>query len=109
VNAQPAAEAAECAHEQGKFWEMHDKLFENQDALSADAYTQWTAELGLDTDQFTACIDSRKYQSEVQKDFTDGVAAGVTGTPTFFINGQKLVGAQPYAVFQAAIDAALAG
>jgi protein-disulfide isomerase len=111
-NAQPAAEAAECAREQGKFWEFHDKIFENQQALSASSYKQWASELGLDTAKFNSCVDSGKYRSEVQKDFADGSALGASGTPTFFIGksdglGQKIVGAQPYSVFQQAIEAYL--
>jgi protein-disulfide isomerase len=110
----PAALASECAHEQGKFWEYHNKLFENQQSLSSDNYKKWAADLGLDTAKFNSCYDSKKYESEVQKDTQDGGAAGVQGTPTFFIgNDQKgyiqLVGAQPYATLKAAIDSELAG
>lgn len=108
ANAAKAAEAAECAGDQGKYYEMHDKLFGNQSALSVDSYKQWASELGLNTATFNSCLDSGKYASEVQKDIADAQAAGVTGTPTFFVNGVKLVGAQPYEVFQQAIDAALA-
>ncbi|MCR4335765.1 MAG: DsbA family protein [archaeon] len=107
-NALPAAEATECANEQGKFWEMHDKIFENQDAMSTASYKQWAADLGLNTEQFNTCYDSSKYQSEIQADFADGQAAGVSGTPTFFINGQKVVGAQPFSVFEQIIEAELA-
>jgi protein-disulfide isomerase len=107
-NAKPAAIASECANEQGKFWEMHDKLFANQDSLSTENYKAWAKELGLNENQFNTCIDSQKYASQVQKDFDDGVAAGVSGTPTFFVNGQKLVGAQPFSVFKQVIDAELA-
>ena len=107
ANAEPAAEAAECAGEQGKYWEMHDKLFENQASLSAASYKQWAADLGLDTAKFDSCLDSSKYASEIQKDVQDGQAAGVSGTPTFFVNGNKVVGAQPYSVFEQAIEAAL--
>jgi len=103
-NAQPAAEAAECADEQGKFWEMHDKIFENQGSMSVESYKLWAEEIGLNTEQFNSCLDSGKYASEVQKDFSDGAAAGVSGTPTFFINGEKLVGAQPFEAFKAVLD-----
>ncbi|MBI4176699.1 MAG: DsbA family protein, partial [Candidatus Aenigmarchaeota archaeon] len=106
--AKPAALAAECADEQGKFWEYHNKLFENQGSLSDSYYKQLAADLGLDTGQFNTCVDSGKYASEVDKDFQDGAAAGVSGTPTVFVNGQKIVGAQPYGVFEAAIEQALA-
>jgi len=102
--ARPAAEAAECAKEQGKFWEFHDKIFENQQSLSEESYRQWATDIGLNTAQFSDCFDSGKYRSEVEKDFADGSAAGVRGTSIFFINGVKLVGAQPYSVFRQVID-----
>ena len=107
--AQPAAEAAECAKEQGKFWEFHDKIFENQQGMSAAAYKQWASEVGLNTAQFNSCVDSGKYRQEVQKDFAEGSSYGVSGTPSFFINGMMVSGAQPYQVFEQAIEAALAG
>jgi len=106
--AQPAAEAAECANEQGKFKEYHDMIFENQSQIGDATYKRWAAELGLDTEQFNSCVDEGKYRAEVQADFAAGQAAGVSGTPTFFINGQKIVGAQPFSVFQQIIDAELA-
>jgi len=102
--AQKAAEAAECAHEQGKFWEYHDKLFENQNALDVASLKQYASELGLDAQKFNDCLDSGKKASEVQKDFNDGSMYGVSGTPTFFINGIPLVGAQPYSVFEQIIN-----
>lgn len=109
----PGALAANCANEQGKFWEYHDKIFQNQESMSDASYKAWAAELGLNTQQFNQCYDSKKYQSEVQKDFQDGAAAGVSGTPTFFIGSpskgyQQLVGAQPFAVIKQVIDAELA-
>jgi protein-disulfide isomerase len=106
--AQKAAEAAECAGEQGKYWEMHDKLFENQGALDVPSLKQYAADLGLDTAAFNSCLDNGDMASEVQNDFNDGQAAGVSGTPTFFINGKMLVGAQPFDAFKAVIDAELA-
>ncbi len=106
--AEPAALAAECADEQGKFWEYHDLLFKNQDALSAENYKKWAQDLGLDTVAFSDCLDSQKYLDEVKADVEDGVKYGVTGTPAFFVNGQAVTGAQPYEVFQKEIDAALA-
>lgn len=108
AEATPAAEAAECAADQDKFWEYHDALFENQGSLGRATYESIATDLGLDLGIFTSCIDNGTHSAEVQADFRDGSAAGVSGTPTFFINGQKIVGAQPYAAFQAAIDAALA-
>jgi protein-disulfide isomerase len=106
ANAQKAAEAAECAEDQGKYWEMHDKLFETG-ALDVSSLKQHAADLGLDSSQFDSCLDTGKYTSEVQKDIQDGAAAGVSGTPSFFINGVKVVGAQPYAAFQQIIDSQL--
>src|SRR3989344_4635942 len=103
--AQKAAEAAECAKDQGKFWEMHDKLFENQQTLSLSNYKAWAKELGLDSAKFNQCLDSGSKAAEVANDQQDGAAAGVGGTPSFFINGKLVVGAQPYSVFMQAIDA----
>lgn len=109
----PAAEAAECAGEQGKFWAFHDLIFENQGLLSNAQYKTWAADLGLNTGQFDDCLDTGKYSAEVQADFAAGSAAGVSGTPTFFLGasdgtGQKIVGAQPLAAFTGPIDALLA-
>lgn len=108
-NAQKAAEAAECAKDQGKFWEMHDKMFENQQALSVDNLKAYAKDLGLDANKFNTCLDSGVKKAIVDKDQQDGVARGVSGTPTFFINGQKLVGAQPYESFKTIIDGILSG
>ena len=106
--AQKAAEAAECAGDQEKYWEMHDKLFENSKALEVDQLKQYAADLGLNTGTFNSCLDEGTHEAEVKKDFGDGVKAGVSGTPSFFINGQKLVGAQPFAKFEEIIEAELA-
>ena len=106
--AQKAAEASECAGEQGKFWEMHDKLFENQASLSAANYKAWAVELGLDAGAFNTCLDSGKMAQETQKDMLDGQKAGIRGTPGFLVNGKVVSGAQPFAVFAAIIDEALA-
>ena len=105
----PAAEAAECADEQGKFWEFHEGLFLNQALLGKDFYLSLAEQNGLDINQFTSCIDSGKYKQEVLNDLNYGTSLGVSGTPTFFINGVKLVGAQPYETFKQIIDAELAG
>jgi protein-disulfide isomerase len=102
--AQKAAEAAECANDQGKFWEMHDLLYENIAILSEDLYLELADELKLDTEQFADCLDSDKYADEVAADQQDGASYGVSGTPTFFINGWKLVGAQPFTAFEALIE-----
>ena len=99
-----AAEAAECADEQDKFWEYHDKLFENQNALGIESLKQYAIELNLNTVKFDSCLDSGIMASEVQKDFSDGSEYGVSGTPTLFINGVKVVGAQPYSVFEEIIE-----
>ncbi len=104
ANAQKAAEAAECAEDQGKYYEMHDKLFEQGVSGGVTAFKQYAKEIGLNTATFDACLDSGKHTSEVQKDFQDGQRAGVSGTPTFYINGQQLVGAQPFEAFQQIIE-----
>ncbi|MGC9057543.1 MAG: thioredoxin domain-containing protein [Candidatus Micrarchaeia archaeon] len=103
-NSEKAAEAAECAAEQGKFWEMHDKLFENNNALDINSLKKYAVDIGLDSQKFNECLDSGKTAEIVRKDFNDGTAAGVSGTPTFFVNGLSIVGAQPYSVFSNAIE-----
>ncbi len=113
-NAQKAAEAAECAGKQGKYFAMHDKIFENQVSLSLDNLKKWAGEVGLDTTKFNTCLDSGETAAEVQKDLQDGSTAGVRGTPGFFIgktNGntaQLISGAYPFEAFQQIIDASLA-
>jgi protein-disulfide isomerase len=102
--AQPAAEAAECANDQGKFWEYHDKLFGNQQALSDDDFKKYAGELGLNVEAFTSCYTSGKFRAEVQKDMAEGSSVGVTGTPAFFVNGRFLSGAQPFDAFKVIID-----
>jgi protein-disulfide isomerase len=106
--AQAAAEAAECAHEQGRFWEYHDALFTHQDKLGANYYFELAQQLGLDPDTFGQCLRGGKYTLEVANDFGDGLNSGVQGTPTFYINGRMVVGAQPYDVFKQVIDEELA-
>lgn len=113
--AEPAAEAAECAEEQGKFWEMHDKIFSAQGKQGTGTVQfgvadlkQWAKEIKLNSTQFNSCLDGGKYKEEVAKDIADGVAAGVSGTPTTFVNGQKIVGAQPFSAFKVVIDQELA-
>lgn len=107
--AQPAAEASECANEQGKFWDYHDALFANQERLGASLYTQLAENFDLDMDKFKNCIESTKYKQKVQDDLDYGQEIGVSGTPTFFINGVKLVGAQPFSALKQIIDKELAG
>jgi protein-disulfide isomerase len=107
-DAQKAAEAAECAGEQGNYYAMHDKLFENQSAMGVASLKQYAAEIGLDTTKFNTCLDSGAMASEVQADFAAGQALGVSGTPSFYINGTKLVGSQPFSEFERVIEAELA-
>ena len=107
--AQKAAEASLCAAEQGRFWEMHDSLFGDQEHLTIDALKGRAVELKLDTAAFNACLDSGKQAAAIDRDIADGTKAGVTGTPTMFINGRMMVGAQPYAAIQAIIEDELQG
>jgi protein-disulfide isomerase len=107
-NARPAAEASACAHEQGKFWPYHDRLFASPGKLGAADLKQHAAELGFDETAFNACVDSRKYQKDVDADMAAGSAAGVSGTPAFFINGRPLYGAMPIESFKEIIDEELA-
>jgi len=102
--AQKAAEASECADEQGKFWKYHDILFENQEALTVDDLKKYADDLNLNNNKFEKCLDSGDMEKEVQKDTDDGINYGVTGTPAFFINGIVLEGAQPFENFKQIID-----
>jgi protein-disulfide isomerase len=105
TNARKAAEAAECAGEQGKFWEYHDKLFDNfYNKYSIEKFKKWASELNLDTKQFNKCLDSGKYSEKVQKDFEEGISKKVNGTPTTFINDQIVEGALPYEYLEAIIE-----
>lgn len=114
AQAMKAAEASECAHDQGAFWEYHDLMFQNQAALDVDSLKGYAASLGLNTDQFNQCLDSGEKTDAVSEDMTAAQKAiqeaGLDrfGTPAFFINGNHLGGAQPFEVFKQAIDAALA-
>ncbi|MBX4211336.1 MAG: DsbA family protein [Candidatus Yanofskybacteria bacterium] len=110
--AQPSALAAQCAAKQGKFWEFQDKMFSEQDKQGAGTITygvtelkKWAREIGLSIDQ---CIDTAQFKDEVAKDLADGTKVTVSGTPTFYINGKQIVGAQPYQVFKQLIDEELA-
>jgi protein-disulfide isomerase len=106
VGGDRAAQAAECAHEQDAFWEYHDGLFTDPGAYSTiDDYVALAGQVGnIDTDQFRECLETGKYSSEVDADAADARSYGVSGTPTFFINGVRLVGAQPLSSFQQIID-----
>ena len=102
-----SALAAECANEQGKFWEYHTILFNHNTALSNADLKAYAKELGLDEASFNECLDSERYSYSVQKDMTVGEQVGVTGTPAFFINGIPVVGAQPEPEFVKIIEAEL--
>jgi len=104
-----AAQASECANEQGKFWEYHDYLYnhqgpENSGAFAKDKLIGFAQDMGLNTEQFSSCLNSDKYAKNVSDDLAAGQKAGVTGTPATFINGQLVVGAQPYTAFKTIID-----
>ncbi|MGB6674428.1 MAG: thioredoxin domain-containing protein [Candidatus Nitrosopolaris sp.] len=88
-HAQHAAEAAEAAAAQGKFWDMHDYLFEHQQALDDNHLSKYAAALGIDTDKFRKEMSGHNYASQIDKSLGEGIASGVEGTPTFFINGVK--------------------
>ena len=103
-HAPQAAEAAQCAGDQGKFWEYHDSLFDRQAPGTGWNFTELAKEIGLNQDAFATCLNTGRYREEVAKDLHDGFKLGVTSTPTFFINGRPLVGARPFAEFQAVID-----
>jgi len=92
----PAALAAECANEQGKFWEYHDLLYQNQQDLSVDGFTRYATLLNLDIPHFIDCFHSQRYADVVNRDFQDAIQYQAAGTPTFYINGQFLQGAQAY-------------
>jgi len=106
-NAQEAAEAAECAGDQGEYFGMHDQIFENQSSLSLESYQAHAQVLGLDLDEFNDCMESDKHVEEIMADMAEGQAYGVSGTPGFFINGYLVEGAQPYSVFEQVIEAEL--
>ncbi|MBI2565191.1 DsbA family protein [Candidatus Woesearchaeota archaeon] len=111
-NADDAALAARCAADQGKFWEMHDKLFETQDLWSGlpdatSTLVQYAKDLSLDAGKFETCLKNKEHWSEIQANMQEAEDIGATGTPSFVINGQLVVGAQPYSVFKQVIDSEL--
>jgi protein-disulfide isomerase len=106
--AKPASLAAACAGAQGKFWEYHAKLFENQSALGEADLKKYAQELGLDTAKFDKCLGDKEFAKKVEEDIEAGSKVGVTGTPAFFINGRMLSGAQPVDKFKEVIDEELA-
>ena len=108
-----AANAARCAGDQGKFWEFHDALYQNQAGENAGGFSKQRLKafgdgFGLEPGAFHGCVDAGKYSDAVQADFADVRQKGFNGTPTFVIGDQRIVGAQPFEVFAAAIDAAAA-
>jgi len=103
--AEKAAEGAECASDQGKFWEYHNKLFDNQRALNVTYLKQYAKDLNLDTTKFNTCLDSGSKANKVKNDQDEGIKFGVQGTPTYIINGEQIVGAQPFEVFESSIIA----
>ncbi len=103
-NAQKAAEASLCASDQGRFWEMHDLMFEDQRGLSVEALTKKAESLELDGPAFETCLTSNKYAEQVKQDVMDGTVVGVTGTPAVFVNGRPLVGNVPYDQLAEIID-----
>jgi protein-disulfide isomerase len=107
-NARPAAEAAACAEEQGKFWQYHKELFANSGKLSNDDLKSHAGRAGLDQKRFAECFDSGKLKARVDADIEEAEGAGVSGTPAFFINGRPLDGAQPFSAFKQIIDEELA-
>src|SRR5437867_267989 len=103
-NAEKAAEAANCANKQGKYWEMHDAMYANQGLLGVEDLKKRAQELGLEANAFNQCLDSGEMKAEIDKDEQEGGGYGVTGTPAFFINGRFLSGAQPLDNFKKVID-----
>lgn len=108
-HAAKAAEAALCANEQKRFWEYHDTLFKNQKALEVPQLKEHAKSVGLDEKKFAECLDSGRLKAQVEEDTEAGSAAGVSGTPAFFINGVSLSGAQPMEEFKKVIDQELGG
>ncbi len=107
-NAKKAAEAAHCAGDQGKYWELNTILFKNQSALDVDKLKGYAKEIGLNQAKFDKCLDSDKYLKKVEENQAYGSKVGVNGTPAYFINGVMISGAQPAAAFTEIIDAELA-
>ena len=103
-----SAEASRCAGEQGKYWEYHDLLFENQDEIGEEAFSAHAESLKLDVERFQTCLQSGKFKPQIQEDFQEGIRLGIKGTPAFFINGVMVSGAQPQSEFEEIIEAELA-
>jgi protein-disulfide isomerase len=115
-NALKAAQAARCAGDQGKHWEMHDLLSANPNSLGTEAYAKYASEIGLDAGAFKACTESDKFIADIRENGKGAATIGITGTPSFVVgtvkgdtlNGVKIIGAQPYAVFEKAIKDSIA-
>lgn len=107
-NARKAAEASLCAHEQGRFWEMHNTMFDNYRSLTPPGLKSLAAGIGLDSTAFNACLDSGRFAAQVERDLVDGELLGVSGTPATFVNGRMLSGAVPVEQLAAIIDEELA-
>ena len=103
-----ASEAAHCAGDQGKYWEYHDVLFSRQRELQIDRLKQYAADLRLNTTGFNQCLDSGKHAAKVQAGFEEATALGLSSTPSIYINGRLVLGAQPYEAFAAVIEEELA-
>ncbi|MBI4249980.1 DsbA family protein [Candidatus Uhrbacteria bacterium] len=100
----PAAQAALCAHEQSKYLEMQDILMMRQDQIKQESFTPWAAEIGLNLAQFNTCLADKKYNSLIKKDLSDAQTLGIQGTPTWFINGERIVGQITYEELTSVID-----
>jgi protein-disulfide isomerase len=107
--AESAAETAEFAGSKGKFWEMHDALFQNQDSLGGPLYLKLAQQFGLPAGELQSALEAHSFLERIKSDFNGGVRSGVNGTPTFFINGQRHDGPFEYQDLVAAIDSAGAG
>jgi protein-disulfide isomerase len=103
-----AAEAGQCAHEQGKFWEFHDAVYQHEGVIKASDLQAYASEVGLDMQQFNDCVTSRRYQDRVNAQQHEGFERGLNGAPAFFVNDQRVIGPQSAAVFEKIIDPILA-
>jgi protein-disulfide isomerase len=103
-----AAEAGQCAHEQGKFWEFHDSIYEHEGAIAATDLVAYATEVGLNLNQFNECVTSRRYRDRVNAEQHESFERNLRGTPSFFVNGQPIIGPQHIATFEAIIDPILA-
>ena len=108
AQAPKAAEAAHCAGEQGKYWEMHDRIFASQQDMMVPTLKRYASALGLNSAAFDQCLDSGKFAAVIGEDMRLGEQLGVQSTPTIYINGRAVIGAQPYDAFRSVIDEELA-